>query len=66
MNAMNTKRAHGRCHDCDSGEHESYDDNVQLVIVRDPDSKRIVKRAYLCQEHRAMYQGDGYDVENPG
>jgi hypothetical protein len=55
-----------RCADCRDGEHDNYDDDVRLVVVRNPDTNRLVKRAYMCKEHRTMYgdevSGDGYDV----
>ena len=49
------------CSECRDGEHEDYDDDVQLVIVTDPDGKRV-KRAKLCREHREMHASDGCDV----
>lgn len=49
-----------RCADCRNGEHENYDDNVELVVVHDPETNRIAKRANLCREHRRMYSMDGY------
>jgi hypothetical protein len=51
-----------RCADCRNGEHENYDDEVQLVVVRDSEAGRIVKRANLCEEHREMYISDGYRI----
>lgn len=51
-----------RCADCRDGEHINYDDDVKLVIVRDPETGRLVKRAYMCRLHRDMYEEDGYDV----
>ncbi len=51
------------CNDCKDGEHENYDNNLELVIVRDPETKRWVKRAWLCKEHRDMYGADGYEVK---
>lgn len=55
---------HLRCADCRDGEHENYDENVRLVCVRDPDTKRVVKRAYMCDNHRQMYRNDGYSVNS--
>lgn len=52
-----------QCADCRNGEHDNYDDKVELVFVRDPDTKKIVKRANLCMEHRIMYRDDGYEVK---
>jgi hypothetical protein len=51
------------CADCRAGEHINYDDDLQLVYVRDPDTKHIIKRAWLCREHRTMYELDGYEVK---
>jgi len=52
-----------RCADCRNGDHPDYDDDVRLVYMRDPETKKIVKRAYLCKEHRDMYLDDGYEVK---
>ena len=51
-----------RCADCRNGEHENYDENIRLVTLRNPDTKKLFKRAYLCKEHRDMYAGDGFEV----
>lgn len=54
---MTTKQ----CADCRDGEHENYDDDVVLVTVRDPYKPgRLVKRSYMCGDHRTMYLDDGY------
>jgi len=53
------------CADCRDGEHMNYDDDVLLTYVRRPDGK-LVKRAYLCREHRTMYADDGYEVTERG
>lgn len=53
---MKTKR----CSDCRDGEHDNLDDNVKLVVVRDPDKRGFVKRAYLCENHRRIHEEDGY------
>ena len=55
---MTTKR----CADCRDGDHDNYDDNVALVFVRDPETKKMIKRANLCGEHRQMYADDGYEI----
>ena len=52
-----------QCADCRDGEHDNYDDDVRLVRVTDPDTKKMVKRSYMCEGHRAMYIDDGYKVE---
>lgn len=50
------------CADCRAGEHDNYDDDVKLVVLRDPDTNRIVKRSYMCTNHRRMYDYDGYEI----
>lgn len=50
------------CADCRDSEHDNYDDNVKLVILRDPDTNHLVKRSYMCKQHRIMYCEDGYEV----
>jgi hypothetical protein len=52
-----------RCNDCREGEHENYDNNVCLTVVRCPETGKVYKRAYLCEEHRVAYRDDGYRVE---
>ncbi len=51
-----------RCADCRDGEHANYDENIKLVVVRDSDTGHIVRRAYMCAEHREMYDDDGYTI----
>ena len=51
------------CTDCRIGEHANYDDDLQLVYVREIDTKHIIKRAWLCRDHRTMYEQDGYEVK---
>jgi len=50
------------CADCRDGEHDNYDNDVRLIVVRDPDTGRLFKRSYMCAEHRQMYTDDGYDL----
>ena len=52
-----------QCADCRDGEHDNIDENIKLVYVRDPDTKKMVKRAYMCEAHREMYNDDGYEVK---
>jgi hypothetical protein len=52
-----------QCADCRDGEHENYDDDVKLVMVKEPDERQFLKRAYMCNEHREMYVSDGYVVK---
>jgi len=54
-----------RCTDCRDGEHENYDDNVQRMVVRDPDSMEVLKTTELCDYHKEMYASDGYEVYPP-
>jgi len=56
-------RKQKRCADCRDGEHDNIDENVHFVKVFDPDLKKTVKRAYLCQAHRIMFRYDGYEVD---
>lgn len=51
-----------RCCDCRDGEHDNYNDDVVMTIIRDSDTKKFVKRGYMCGEHRQMYFDDGYEV----
>lgn len=50
------------CKDCQNGEHDNYDENIKLVYVRDPDTKKIIRRCYMCETHQEMYCQDGYEV----
>ena len=52
-----------QCADCRDGEHENYDNDVRLVYVKDPDTNKMVKRSYMCDLHRRMYEDDGYLVK---
>lgn len=51
-----------QCADCRDAEHENYDNDVVLATVKDPETAKILKRAYLCAEHREMYFDDGYQI----
>lgn len=50
------------CCDCRDGEHDNYDDRVELVIVRNLGTGVLIKRGYLCGDHQTMYLDDGYSV----
>lgn len=52
-----------QCCDCRDGEHENYDEKLELCYVKNPETGKMVKRGWLCQEHREMYRSDGYIVE---
>jgi hypothetical protein len=49
-----------QCADCRNGEHDNYDDDVIITVVKDPDTGKLVKRSYMCGCHRDMYASDGY------
>lgn len=49
-----------RCSECRDSEHSNFDDDVDLVVVKDPETGKLVKRAYLCSEHVYMNLTDGY------
>ena len=51
-----------QCADCRDGEHKNYDDDIKLTILRDPNTKKLTKRAYMCKVHREMYADDGYEI----
>jgi hypothetical protein len=55
-----------RCADCRDGEHPDYDNDIRLVVVRDPSTNKIVKRSYMCGEHREAYAQDGYTLHIRG
>ena len=55
-----------RCAECRDGEHENYDDDVRLCVLRDPETRKIVKRAYLCSEHRVANDDDGFEIHEAG
>ena len=52
-----------QCADCRNGEHANYDEDVRLTVLKNPDTGKLAKRAYLCHEHREMYADDGYSLK---
>ena len=50
------------CTECQAGDHENYDDNVQTFIVRDPDT-RTIRKMCLCGEHQSAMDSDGYELK---
>ena len=50
------------CCECKKGEHESYTDGVAMYTVRDPGSKRLRLRGYLCEEHVRAFLDDGFEL----
>ncbi len=59
---MMNKQESKHCSDCRDGEHANYDEDIQLTAIRNNLNGQIVKRAYLCGEHRDMYSDDEYTV----
>lgn len=55
-----------RCADCRDGEHDNYSDDVVLVVVKDPDTGKLVKRSYMCGDHIDQYLTDGHQVYERG
>ena len=51
-----------QCCECRDGEHENLTDDVKLVTVRDPDTKKLVKRGYLCSDHIECYLLEGCEI----
>jgi len=49
-----------KCADCRDAERDEK--AVGLFLVRDPETGKLKKRAYLCKEHRQMYVEDGYEL----
>ena len=54
------------CCECQKGEHPNYDEEVRLLMVREPDTGRLVLRGYICGEHAEAFAQDGYTVEGAG
>ncbi len=54
------------CCECQKGEHPNYDEEVRLLMVREPDTGRLVVRGYICKEHAEAFAQDGYTVEGAG
>jgi hypothetical protein len=55
-----------KCADCRDGEHENYSPEVDFVIVGDPTSNELIKKAWMCTDHQEMYLMDGYTVSPYG
>ena len=52
-----------QCKDCKDGEHDNYTDDVELAVIRDPETLKVISRKNLCSEHWEMYLDDGYLVD---
>lgn len=50
-----------RCAECRNGEHDNYNDNVRLVVVKNPDGGRV-RRLLMCEDHVTACLDDGYEV----
>lgn len=59
---MENKSKRKECADCRDCENPNYDDDIRLTVVRDPETRKIRKRAYMCDQHREMYAQDGYTI----
>lgn len=57
------KKTIKQCADCRDGEHDNIDDDVSLARVIDPETGKMVKRAYLCGAHWTQYADDGYEMK---
>ena len=51
-----------QCYECELGEHENYDNDVELVYVFNPDDGHIKMKTHLCGEHRQALIDDGYNI----
>jgi hypothetical protein len=51
------------CAECRDGDVIYTESDVELVYVKNPDNGKLVKRAYMCEEHQSMYLDDGYIVK---
>jgi len=49
-----------RCCDCRNSEHENFDEDVRMTIVRD--GRHIIRRGFICHAHRETYEDDGFDT----
>jgi hypothetical protein len=53
----------GQCFECRAGEHEDEDDDIKMVTVINPDTKKIYRHGKLCRAHRNIFLHDGYILE---
>lgn len=51
-----------RCCECRNSEHEDFSDLIAKtpVVVKDPETNRIVQRGYICTCHADIRRDDGY------
>jgi len=55
-----------QCCECRAGEHDNYTDCISLVVVKDPETAKIIRRGYMCSEHLEVYLDDGYTCYSDG
>jgi len=51
-----------QCGECKDEGHPDYDEDVRLVVVRDPDDSSYNVRVKLCLKHRKMCTADGFQL----
>jgi len=50
----------GKCFACRARLHEDEDDDIEMCVIIDPDTHKLVGRGRLCGAHQDMYLCDGY------
>ncbi len=50
------------CCECRAGEHDNCTEDVDLFVVRDPDTNKIRLRGYLCTDHQMIFLEDNYTL----
>lgn len=50
------------CAECRNGEIRYSGPDVKLVLVRDPDTKKLYRREYVCSDHLDVLLVDGWEV----
>jgi hypothetical protein len=48
------------CCECRAGDHDNYSDGTFLYLIRDPETKQIYRRGYICTHHIEMFNADGF------
>jgi hypothetical protein len=51
-----------QCGECQDEGHPDHDEDVKLVVVRDPDDSSHNERIKLCREHRKIFAADGFQL----
>lgn len=60
------EKIYPECFECRDSEHDDYGKIVGIVVIRDPDTKKICARGKLCDVHVGMRLEDGYFVYKNG